>query len=326
MDPSEAVPGAPGAPPVPGVSALPPVIPPYPHDTELSVITVGTGNPHPNLERASACTMVQYRGKYYMVDMGNGAQNSMLRGTKGAFPTRDIAAFCFTHFHQDHTNDFFDLMTNRWMTGGREVTIVGPPGAAALHEFFITFFHDDLCYRMLRELRQGKDGTGVFEGVTVREVVGAQRFRLGELQVRTAKLTHTMYDLGYRFEADGRAVVVSGDTAYDERLIELAKDADVLVADCDERWGGNPDHTIPVLEELEPRYRPRGEYGGDFRVQPHATLQEVGAMAAGAGVKHLVMTHLRGGPVDEQVIRAGVRAAGFAGRVTVAFDGMEVAV
>ena len=106
----------------------PPPIPPYPHDTEFSVITVGTGNPQPNLERASACTMLQYKGKYYVVDMGNGAQNSMLRGAKGTFPFRDIAALCFTHFHQDHTNDYFDIMTNRWLTGGKEVTVVGPPG------------------------------------------------------------------------------------------------------------------------------------------------------------------------------------------------------
>ena len=100
----------------------PPPLPPYPHETEFSVITVGTGNPQPSLERASACSMLQYRGKYYVVDMGNGAQNSMLRGAKGTFAFRDIAALCFTHFHQDHTNDYFDIVTNRWLTGGKEVT------------------------------------------------------------------------------------------------------------------------------------------------------------------------------------------------------------
>ena len=113
--------------PVPEGMGPPPPLPPYPHETDFSVITVGTGNPQPSLERASPCSMIQYRGKYYVVDMGNGAQNGMLRGTRGTFPFREIVAVCFTHFHQDHTNDYFDIMTNRWLTGGKEVTVVGPP-------------------------------------------------------------------------------------------------------------------------------------------------------------------------------------------------------
>jgi ribonuclease Z len=197
---------------------------------------------------------------------------------------------------------------------------------AALHQFYTTFFHDDLCYRMLREARRGMDGTGVFEGVTIKEITGSQEFQLGDVVVTTAKLTHTMYDLGYRFEAGDKVVVVSGDTSFDETLIDLARGADMLVADGDERWGGAPEHTMPPLEALEPRYHPAGEYGGDFRVRPHATLDEVAAMAAAADVKHLVLTHLRGGPVDEAAMRAGLRSNGFQGKVTVAADGMEVAV
>lgn len=313
--------GRPGAAPGPHAP-----IPPYPHDAEFSVITVGTGNPEPSLERASACTMLQYKGAYYVVDMGNGAQNSMLRGAKGPFAFRDIAAFCFTHFHQDHTNDYFDIMTNRWLTGGKEVTVVGPPGAAALHQFLVTFFKDDLSYRMLREIERGMSGLGMFEGVTVKEITGAEQFRLGDFEVRTAKLTHTMYDLGYRFEAGGKTVVVSGDTSYDERLVELAAGADMLVADADERWGGAPGHRMPRADLLEPRYLPAGEFGADFTVRPHASLDEVARMAAAAGVKHLVMTHLRGGPVDEARAVEVLRSGGFEGRVTVAHDGLEVAV
>ncbi len=304
----------------------PPPIPPYPHDTEFSVITVGTGNPQPNLERASACTMLQFKGAYYVVDMGNGAQNSMLRGARGTFPFRDIAALCFTHFHQDHTNDYFDIMTNRWLTGGKEVTVVGPPGVAALHQFLTTFFKDDLCYRLLRELRRGMSGTGMFEGVSTRRSREPKQFKLGELEVTTAKLTHTMYNLGYRFEGAGRSVVVSGDTSFDERLVDLAAGADMLVIDGDERWGGAPEHTMAPLEALEPRYRPAGEYGGDFTVRPHATLEEIAAMAAAAEVKHLVVTHLRAGVVNEAALLAGLRAGGFEGRLTIAFDGLEVVV
>ncbi len=60
-------------------------------------------------------------------------------------------------------------------------------------------------------------------------------------------------------------MVISGDTSFDERLVDLARGADMLVIDGDERWGGAPAHTMAPLEALEPRYRPAGEYGGDFR-------------------------------------------------------------
>jgi ribonuclease Z len=34
---------------------------------------------------------------------------------------------------------------------------------------------------------------------------------------------------GYRFEARDKVIVVSGDTTYDERMVEFAKGADILV-------------------------------------------------------------------------------------------------
>lgn len=305
-------------------SGPPPPVPPYPHDADFSVITVGTGNPHPSLERASPCTMLQYRGKYFVVDMGNGAQNSMLRGAQGTFPFREIVALCFTHFHQDHTNDYFDFMTNRWLTGGKEVMVVGPPGAAALHEFLVTFFKDDLCYRWLREIPRGLTGAGMFEGVTIKEITGAQQFELGELKVTTAELTHTMYNLGYRFEGSGKSVVVSGDTSFDERLVDLARGADMLVMDGDERWAGDLAYKMAPVESLAPEYRPAGRYGGDFSVRPHATMEEIARMASTADVKHLVLTHLRAGRVDEESVGAMLRAGGFHGQVTFGVDGLEV--
>jgi ribonuclease BN (tRNA processing enzyme) len=304
----------------------PPPIPPYPHETDFSVITVGTGNPQPSLERASASTMLQFRGKYYLVDMGNGAQNSLLRGEKGTFAFRDIAAVCFTHFHQDHTNDYFDVMTNRWLTGGKEVTVVGPPGAQALHDFLTTFFKDDLAYRWLREVRRGLTGAGMFTDVTIEEITGSRRFPLVDLLVTTAELTHTMYNLGFRFEGSGKSVVVSGDTAYDERLVTLAQDADVLVMDGDERFAGDPGYKMASVDLLESRYRPSSRYGGDFEVRPHATMEEIAGMAAAAKVKHLVLTHLRAGPVNEESVRAMLTDGGFGGKVTFAVDGLEIPV
>ena len=302
----------------------PPQAPPYPHAAEFSVVTVGTGNPWPSLERASACTLVQYRGRYVMVDCGNGAVNSLLRGEHGEFRCADIAAVCFTHFHQDHSTDYFDVVTNRWLNGGGPLDLVGPPRVRELHDFLTDFYRDDLAYRWMREAGRGMTGSGMFADVSVRQVAGPERFALAGLQVTTAELTHTQYDVGYRFTVDdGRSVVVSGDTSLDERLVELALGADVLVMDADERWPGELFHLAPRPEALPQEYRPRGRYGGDFSVRAHAGVEDVAGMAARAGVRHLVLTHLRPGPADEAALRAVYAEAGFGGRVSCAWDGRE---
>ena len=66
----------------------------------------------------------------------------------------------------------------------------------------------------------------------IRELIGSNEFDLGGMRAKTAEMTHSMYDLAYRFDVDGKSVVVSGDTAFDPRLIALAEGADVLVIDA----------------------------------------------------------------------------------------------
>jgi hypothetical protein len=55
--------------------------PAYPHEKAFSIVTLGTGSPELNPRRASACTLIQYRGAYYVVDTGNGSSLSFIRTT-----------------------------------------------------------------------------------------------------------------------------------------------------------------------------------------------------------------------------------------------------
>ena len=48
-------------------------VPAYPHQSVFTVITLGSGTPEPNPARAGACTAIQYEGRYYVVDTGNGS-------------------------------------------------------------------------------------------------------------------------------------------------------------------------------------------------------------------------------------------------------------
>jgi ribonuclease BN (tRNA processing enzyme) len=295
------------------------------------VITLGSGTPELNPRRASACTAVQYRGKYYVVDAGNGSALSFVKGGRhGSYRHGDIAAVMFTHLHQDHVNDYFDLVTTRWGEGGKHLDLIGPPGVAELHRFLVTFFRDDLIYRWLGGGPAGIDDEGMFRGVDVRELTGSNTFDLDGIRVSTAEMTHSMYDLAYRFEVEGKSVIVSGDTAFDPRLIALSEGADVLVVDANP-WadGKRPPPPRRSLSELPAEYQVRVPYRGDPDAPNHMPLPEVVRVATEARVGTVVLTHLWPLPVDTELIErteAAFLAAGFEGRVVFAEDGLEVAV
>jgi ribonuclease Z len=295
------------------------------------VITLGTGSPELNPTRASACTAVQYRGQYYVVDAGNGASLSLVKGgRRGSYRHGDIAAILFTHLHQDHVNDYFDMVTTRWGEGGKHLDLIGPPGVAELHRFLVTFFRDDLVYRWLVGGPRGIDEEGMFKGVEIREITGSNEFDLAGMRLTTAEMTHSMYNLAYRFDADGKSVVVSGDTAFDRRLVALSQGADVLVIDANP-WadGTKPPPPRRSVSELPDEYRVHVPYRGDPDAPNHMPLPDVVRVAAEAGVGTVVLTHLWPLPVDADLIRrteAAFVAGRFGGRVVFAEDGLEVPV
>jgi ribonuclease BN (tRNA processing enzyme) len=270
---------------------------------------LGSGSPELNPIRASACTAVQYRGRYYVVDTGNGSALSFVKGGEfGPYRHRDIAAILFTHLHQDHVNDYFDVVTTRWSEGGKRLDVMGPPGTGELHRFLVTFFRDDLQYRLLRGGAADKDEEGMFTGVDIRELAGANQFALGGMRVTTAEMAHSAYGLAYRFEVQGRSIVVTGDTAFNHRLVDLARGADIVVVDANPWMDGSVAPPHPAS---------------------HMSLPEVVRVAAESGVRTVVLTHLWPLPVDEELVRrteAAFSAGGYTGRVVFANDGLEVPV
>ena len=301
----------------------PPKLKSYAHKQNFSVVTIGTGNPIPDAHRASACTMIQFNGKYYLLDTGNGANDSL---ALNGFVLGDINAILYTHLHADHTTDFVDIMINRWMTGGKELQIMGPPRTGAYYNFMIDFFADDLTYRQYRGLERGVTEVGMFSGVEITELKGENNFQLDGMKVTTAALTHTMYNLGYRFDVDGKSIVVSGDTSFDPKLIELAKDADILIIDANINVSTNNkgSYEKAFTDKAIVKPKPKYEYSGNFDVAPHMGIDEVAKTATEANVKTVVLTHLSPAAFDINSVMPYFEKAGFKGQVVEALDGLEI--
>jgi ribonuclease BN (tRNA processing enzyme) len=120
----------------------------------------------------------------------------------------------------------------------------------------------------------------------------------------------------YRFDAKDRSVVISGDTAYLPALAEFAKGADVLV------------HEVMYLPGIEALLR-RLPNAGRLRqhlMAAHTVSDDVGRIAAQAGVKTVVLTHFVPGDdpsITDDQWAEGVRKH-FKGEIIVGKDLMEI--
>lgn len=285
---------------------------------DFSVITVGTGTPKFSDIKAKASTMIQYKGTYYLVDCGDGSNINLLESD---FDFKNLDSIFFTHHHLDHTSDFFDIYAQRFLRNDEPIDIIGPPRTSEFVEFFNDIFLDDLLYRKL-ELKNVDDSyKEVIENYgNVIELGGANNFELDELNVTCAKMTHTMYDLAYKFEVDGKSIVISGDTSYNENLVILAKDADILVIDG----------TLytPKLEEesASSNIDPFFENGGDFDVEAHLSFEEMIAVAVETNVKTLVVTHFNEATQEKIDLSIAKIKESFDGQVIYATDMLEIGI
>lgn len=87
---------------------------------------------------------------------------------------------------------------------------------------------------------------------------------------------------GLRFDTPDRTVIFSGDTARSDKLIKMAKDADILVHEV---------VSIHGVEAIVDKIDPGNTALKRHIIEAHTPIEEVGEVAALAGVKKLVLNH-----------------------------------
>jgi ribonuclease BN (tRNA processing enzyme) len=122
----------------------------------------------------------------------------------------------------------------------------------------------------------------------------------------------------YRFDTPGRAIVFTGDTGPSEALTELAKGADLLVSEAN-----SIDQRMQDLlrsgqwQVMTPQERDRIK---QQMAAGHLSTEDVGKLAARAGVKTVVLTHLTFKDNDDYASWAAEVQRHFSGPVLVAKD------
>lgn len=281
---------------------------------DFSVVLVGTGSPNPAQDRASASTLIQYKGNYFLVDMGKGAMDRLEEAGIGF---ESIETLMFTHHHRDHDAEYFDIAMQGWLKGRDHLNLIGTPGTKEMHEYFTSFYKEDLEYRASKKRNWSWDG--MITNVDLKELEGDNSFKLSGVEITTTEVPHSIYTLAYRFDIEGKSIVISGDLTYSENLIELAKDADVLVMDS----GVVIKKTPFSSGENKAQNGKRRKKDQNDEDKGHASLEEVATMAEKAGVKKLVLTHI-GGNIDEEAEIEAIKEIYTEGEVIIGYDLLQI--
>ena len=237
----------------------------------MDIVLLGTGTPLPDPERAGPSTLVRAGGLQLLVDCGRGVL--MRLAAVGVTPPGLDAVF-LTHLHSDHVSDFNDVLTTRWVMSVAEspLRVVGPPGTAAFVERTIEMLRDDIGYRLAHH-----DDLNWAPRCDVTELDEGTAFERNAVRVIAAPTDHRPVTptVGYRFEHDGAAVVLAGDTVPCEGLDRLCAGADVYVQTVVRR---------SLIERVPmQRFRDILDY--------HSSTDDALRTAARAGVRTLVYTH-----------------------------------
>lgn len=246
----------------------------------MELTPLGTSAAFPTPSRACSCFLVSGVDAKLLLDLGPGAFSNL---TVYARP-ESLDAIVITHLHQDH---FLDMMPLYYYLRfearpARRLPVYSPTGIR------------DKLGCILGE----RGGAQLEEIFDFRQIEESERIRIGDLTLSFAKVKHLEPTYGVAVETEDGRLAYTSDTGYIRSLVELARNAQLLVCEAT---------IISPVEGLD-----------------HMTGAEAGRLASEASVARLLLTHIWPS-IDHEIARAEA-AKHFSGEVILAEDGEMVIV
>ena len=314
--------------------------------TGLSVTLLGTnGGPPPLATRYGISSALTVNGKTYVVDCGRGAVTQYLRA---GLSMPALSGIFLTHLHADHIVDYYSFpMLSAGVAGvqgfqtpidvygpgsaGIASTVTGAPGLlpgtvemtklagqayAASPTFFMTE-HAGIDPATMLNVHDvlPPSGAGASATNSAPAMAPFTVMENDDMKVTAVLVPHgaVFPAYAYRFDTDHGSVVFSGDTAPTPNIITLAAGADVLV------------HEALYPAGLASLGLPQALI--DHILSVHTDVADLGRIAAEAGVRTLLATHISPGQSTavsdttwRSLLRDSARTAGFGGPMMLGTD------
>ncbi|MFC3040664.1 MBL fold metallo-hydrolase [Virgibacillus xinjiangensis] len=237
---------------------------------KLTVIGYWGGYPAP--DGATSSYLLEKDGYSLLMDAGSGSLSKLQKYKQ----LDQLDAVILSHYHQDHIADIGVLQYSR------------------LVQSFVTGAQDVLPIYGHMEDKEGFDSLTheYTEGVPY-EPSGI--LEAGPFRISFQKSVHPVPCYGMRI-SDGESVLVyTADTSYQQEWVDFARNADLLITDCNFYAGQD------------------GTKAG------HMTSREGGQIAEAAGVRELMLSHLPQYGDNEQLVREAEEV--FNGGTGLAYEG-----
>ncbi len=268
----------------------------------LQVIFLGTAGSIPTTTRSLPAIAIRRKGELILFDCGEGVQRQMVKACLGF--NKKMKIF-ITHMHGDHMLGLPGLIqTMSLLDRTKKLEIYGPVGLEDFIEaiektvhFTLTFTleiaeidHEGLvceekeyeihaapanhstpalAYGLAEKPRPGRFNPEKAHELGVPEGTLWSKLQHGSaVKLPNGKIVKPESVVGP--PRQGRKIVYTGDTRPSKQLIELAKNADILIHDC----------------TLDDEHTERAKEDG------HSTPTQAGKTAKKAKAKHLILTHI----------------------------------
>ncbi len=285
----------------------------------ITVFTVGTSSPLPG-NRAQTGTAVFVNGHFFMFDVGPGV---VQKSENIQLPLDQLDAVFITHYHSDHFMDLPYLINRSWVLGRtKELQVYGPDGLDTLMHAVDQLLHIENQYRVdhhgadLMDISKAKGIPHEFKNVPgAKEIV----FQKDGITITAFDVNHEPIEpaVGYAIEYDGKKVIISGDTKKNELVLEMAKDADLLIHEV---------LLVSLLKQLSTKLAETGNNRNSKIIHDiqdyHTSPKDVAELAKTAQVKKLVLHHFAPAP-DLRVVKNLYKKelSGYDGPIHFANDG-----
>lgn len=255
----------------------------------MRIILLGTGTPMLEPKRQASALLIETQDVKLLFDAGRGVTTQLV--SAGIYPQQVDLVF-ITHHHYDHIGNLGEFLLSAWHNGRtRPLNLYGPPGTVEIvAALFEQVYARDIAFALFNQ----EGLVDIRDLVQVKQVSSGLVYASDKFRVLTEYVDHgnslglsreRWPCLGYRVEAEGKAIAISGDAVACDGLDFLARGADVLVQCC---YLAEDEINNPEFERL-----------AKYVI---ASSKQAGQIAARNQVKKLVLTHIR--PKSETMLRS----------------------